>query len=203
MGIEVMIVVLIAFMFIAGLIAVESNDLLSSVIALGAIGFGLSVIDLLLGAPDLAITQVVVEIIALVLLIRLVLTRRDTSKDSPRDALRTAVVLLASGVFLVVGFLAVGGISQTDKGIPEFGKPLLAKAEIPGELGPGVGKDYLEETARAQHEDTSGCLNAVTAILLDFRAYDTLGEATVIFVSILGAYALLRHVGRRKEVADK
>jgi multisubunit Na+/H+ antiporter MnhB subunit len=35
-------------------------------------------------------------------------------------------------------------------------------------------------------------------VLLDYRAYDTLGEATVIFVSILGAYALLRHVGRKK-----
>jgi len=33
-------------------------------------------------------------------------------------------------------------------------------------------------------------------VLLDYRAYDTLGEATVIFVSILGAYAILRRRGR-------
>ena len=50
-----------------------------------------------------------------------------------------------------------------------------------------------------QTVDETGAVNAVTAVLLDFRAYDTLGEATVIFVSVLGAYALLRQIGRRKE----
>ena len=44
----------------------------------------------------------------------------------------------------------------------------------------------------------TGAANAVTAILLDYRAYDTLGEATVIFVSIIGAYAILRRVGRTR-----
>ena len=38
----------------------------------------------------------------------------------------------------------------------------------------------------------------MAAILLDIRAFDTLGEATVIFVSIIGAYAVLRKVGRLK-----
>ena len=77
MGVETLIVALIAFMLIAALIAVESKDLLSSVIAVGAAGFALSIIDLLVGAPDLALTQVVVEVIALVLLIRLIVTRQD------------------------------------------------------------------------------------------------------------------------------
>ena len=58
----------------------------------------------------------------------------------------------------------------------------------------GVGQAYLAGAAR----DT-GSANAVMGILLDYRAYDTLGEATVIFVSVLGTYAILRHVGRRKE----
>jgi len=33
--------------------------------------------------------------------------------------------------------------------------------------------------------------------LLDFRAYDTLGEATVIFAAVIGTYVLLRKVGRK------
>ena len=56
MGVTFFVVVLLAFMLLAALIAAETRDLLSSVIALGAAGFALSVIDLLLGAPDLAIT---------------------------------------------------------------------------------------------------------------------------------------------------
>ncbi len=188
MGVEYLILLLLAFMLLAVLIAVEARDLLSSVISLGAGGFALSVIFLLLGAPDLAITQVVVEVIALVLLIRLVVTRKDTTSETPGDALRTGLVLLGGGVLLVGMFLAVGGATSTGT-IPEFGQPLMAKAD-----SGAVSADYLAKSA-----DETGAANVVMAILLDYRAYDTLGEATVIFVSILGAYAVLRRVGRRDE----
>jgi len=193
MDVEYLILGLISFMLLAALIAVEARDLLSSVIALGAAGFALSVIDLLLGAPDLALTQVVVEVIALVLLVRLVVTRKDTSALVTRDALRTAVVLLAGGVLLVAVFFAVGGAGAAG-GIPEFGRPLMSEPlELKDRTAP-VGAKYLANAA-----DETGAANAVTAVLLDYRAYDTLGEATVIFVSILGAYAILRRVGRRKK----
>ena len=196
MGVELLIVILIVFMLAAAVIALEADDLLSSVIAVGAAGFALSVIDLLVGAPDLAITQVVVEVIMLVLLIRAVLKRRDEAAAISSDLLRTGLCLLACGVLLAVVFFALGGLAGDDAPdgtIPPFGEPVLAngkRAAVP----PGVSKQYLEQTVRE-----TGAVNAVTAILLDFRAYDTLGEATVIFVSVLGAYALLRRVGRRKE----
>lgn len=191
MTVELLILVLVIFMFIAALVAVEAKDLLSSVIALGAAGFALSVIDLLLGAPDLAITQVVVEVIALVLLIRMILVRRDRTAEDGRDALRTAAVLLAAGAFLAVAFLAIGGLRGSGS-LPPFGQPVLANG--PGAaVPPGVGYRYLQGSL-----SQTGAANAVMAVLLDYRAYDTLGEATVIFVSILGAYALLRRIGRRR-----
>jgi multisubunit Na+/H+ antiporter MnhB subunit len=191
MGMEYLILLLLAFMLLAVLIAVEARDLLSSVISLGAGGFALSVVFLLLGAPDLAITQVVVEVIALVLLIRLVVTRRDTTSETPRDALRTGLVLLAGGVLLAGMFFAVGGAPSAGT-IPPFGQPAMTQ----GPDGPDhpVARDYLARSA-----EETGAANAVMAVLLDYRAYDTLGEATVIFVSILGAYAVLRRVGRRRQ----
>lgn len=191
MGVEYLVILLMAFMLMAVLIAVEARDLLSSVIAIGAAGFALSVVFLLLGAPDLAITQVVVEVIALVLLIRLVVTRHDTTSETPRDALRTGLVLLAGGILLAGAFFAVGGAKSAGS-MPAFGKPVFAGEQPAGV--PPVSADYLAKSA-----NETGAANAVMAILLDYRAYDTLGEATVIFVSIIGAYALLRHVGRRKE----
>jgi multisubunit Na+/H+ antiporter MnhB subunit len=45
----------------------------------------------------------------------------------------------------------------------------------------------------------TGAANIVTAVLLDYRAYDTLGEATVLFTSIVGALAILRKKARKKE----
>jgi multisubunit Na+/H+ antiporter MnhB subunit len=195
MGIEALIVALIAFMLLAALIAVETHDLLSAVISVGAAGFALSTIDLLLGAPDLAITQVVVEIIVLVVLVRLVVTRTDTSATRPEDALRTAVALLGAGVILVAVFVAVGGFSKQGT-VPPFGQPVFTH-QATDPIPPGVGRDYLNGTTRE-----IGSANAVMSVVLDYRGYDTLGEATVIFVSIMGAYAMLRKQGRKKEPAS-
>jgi len=192
MVVELFILLLIGFMLIASLIAVETGDLLSAVIAVGAAGFGLSVIDLLLGAPDLAFPQVLVEIITLVLLIRMIMTRRDTSRQTPRDTLRTAAVLLGGGILLVAAFFAVGGAGKTGS-IPAFGRPVLsngADQAVPA----GVSAEYLQHSA-----EQTGAANSVMGILLDYRGYDTLGEATVIFAAILSGYVVLRVIGRKKK----
>jgi multisubunit Na+/H+ antiporter MnhB subunit len=191
MGIEYLLIVLIGLMLIAALIAVEAKDLLSSVISLGAAGFALSVVDLLLGAPDLAITQVVVEVIALVLLIRVVVTREDTSEPTRRDGLRIGAALLAGGVVLAAAFLAFGGMGGEGT-VPPLGEPRFAEPDEHA-VRP-VAADYVEKAA-----EETGSANAVMGVLLDYRAYDTLGEATVIFVSVLGTYAMLRRIGRRRE----
>ena len=63
-------------MIICAVLAVEITDLFSSVIAVGAVGLCLCVIFLILKAPDLAITQLVVEVLCLMILIRATI-RRD------------------------------------------------------------------------------------------------------------------------------
>lgn len=166
---------LMTFMVIGSLIAIETSDLLSAVISVGAVGFALSVIDLLLGAPDLALTQVVVEVLALVLLLRVVVTRRDETHETHKDTFAVGSVLLMLGVLLAATFFAFHYMHP-------FGQPLMTMS------GP-----YLRESI-----SHTGAVNAVMAILLDFRAYDTLGEATVIFASIIGALVILRKVGRKK-----
>lgn len=55
---------------------------------------------------------------------------------------------------------------------------------------PGVSAHYLTYGVA----DT-GALNMVTAIYLDYRAFDTLGEATVFFAAALGVFMLLRKRG--------
>ena len=44
----------------------------------------------------------------------------------------------------------------------------------------------------------TGAANVVSSVILDFRAYDTLGEATVLFTSILGATVILRSRSKKK-----
>jgi multisubunit Na+/H+ antiporter MnhB subunit len=177
----VLITLLVVFMIAGALIAIETRDLLSSVIAVGAVGFALAVIDLLLAAPDLALTQVVIEVLTLVLLIRLVVTRRDTAHQTSRDTLSIGTVAMGMGLLLAIGFVAFGALNP-------FGRPLVGPADAPP--ADTMGGRYLA------HGLDTGAANYVMGVLLDFRAYDTLGEATVIFAAVVGAFAVLRGVGR-------
>ena len=173
---------LLAFMIIGAIIAIETKDLLSSVISTGAMGLALSIIFLILGAPDLAIVQVVVEVLALIMLLRLVVEREDVTiahRYRYGEVFATAVSLIFFGIFIVFASLAY-------RDMPNFGSPALKVSEL-----------YLRDGF-----NVSRAANLVTSILLDFRAYDTLGEATVIFVSILGALVILRKKGKISNERD-
>jgi multicomponent Na+:H+ antiporter subunit B len=166
---------LLVFMVIGSIVAIETRNLLSAVISVSAVGFALSVAFLFLGAPDIAITQLVVEILVLVILIRGTILLDNTAVELHRDTLAVIVSLIFFGLILGFGAMIFGS-----RGFPEFGEPLMRVSRVYVMRG-------LPETHAA---------NIVTAIILDFRAYDTLGETTVLFASILGALAILRKDGK-------
>lgn len=174
--------VLIAFillMIVASLVAIETRNLLFSVISLGAVGFLLSMVFLFLSAPDLAITQMAVEVITLVLLLKTTTFARQDPVDE-RPAIGSKLIPLI--LVVVFGFFSVQMLGD----FPEFGQPVMDRfADAPSNT---YLADGFEET---------GAANIVTAVLLDFRAYDTLGEATVLFCAIMGALVILRRKARR------
>jgi multicomponent Na+:H+ antiporter subunit B len=173
--VETFLFVLLIFMIVGSIIAIETKNLLSSVISCGIVGAAVSIAFLMLGAPDIAITQVVVEILILVILIRATITIDNTAIDAHWDTFAVVSSLIFFGLFLVFAFLAV-------QELPPFGQPLMR-----------VSKEYLQTGLQK-----TGAANVVAAIILDFRGYDTLGEATVIFVSILGSFVILRRRGRKR-----
>ena len=83
--------ILLLFMIIAAIIAVETKDLLSSIICVGAIGVGTSLMFLFLRAPDIAITQIVVEVLGLIILIRATISRDLTFITGGREFFGTVV----------------------------------------------------------------------------------------------------------------
>ena len=182
MGTEIYVLVLLVFMIIGAIIAVEIKNLLSSVIAVGAVGFGLSVSFLFLRAPDLAIVQVAVEVVLLVFLIRATVSR-DTLPTTGH--IRWPGLITACG--LTICIFVFGLFAFRDLNV--FGEPVMASvAEAPSNT-------YLEHSL-----EETGAANAVTGILLDYRAYDTLGEATVLFAAVIGALAVLR--GRSRSTKE-
>lgn len=171
--------ILLAFMVIAAIIAVETKNLLSSVICVGAIGFGGSLMFLFLRAPDIAITQIVVEVLGLIILIRATISRDLTFISGDREFFGTVVSVVILFVILLAGVRIFAAL-------PHFGVPVFAR------LPDTASQAYIQRGLA----DT-GAPNIVTSIYLDYRAYDTLGEATVLFASVIGATAILRSKSRK------
>jgi multicomponent Na+:H+ antiporter subunit B len=80
----------------------------------------------------------------------------------------------------VVLFLAVG--MKCFKDLPQFGYPIMR-----------VSETYIREGVAK-----TGAVNLVGSVILDFRAYDTLGEATILFTAVIGVLAIVRRIGRKK-----
>lgn len=181
----VVIAVLAFFMIVGAIIAIETSRLLYSVISVGAVGFLAAIAYLFLGAPDVAIVQIGVEVISLVILIRATIGRDAKVATGRKELVGTvaAVIFVAA-----VGLLGL----QVFADFPDFGRSVMDR------IADAPSKTYLHDGLA----DT-GAPNIVTAVLLDFRAYDTLGEATVLFCAVLGALAVLRRKARVAPTPDK
>jgi multisubunit Na+/H+ antiporter MnhB subunit len=166
---------LFIFMIIGSIIAIRVKDLLSSVVAVGVTGLGVCLTFLVLKAPDLAITQLVVEVLCLIILIRATIRKDLPFSTSGRWFFNTLVTVTFIGTFLWAAYIAL-------KDLPAFGYPIMK-----------VANTYLAEGLIK-----TGATNLVSAVILDFRAYDTLGEATILFTAVIGVLAIMRKSGRKK-----
>ena len=167
--------VLLVLMIIGAIAAIAMKDLISSIIAVGAVGLALSVAFLILKAPDLAITQLVVEILCLIILIRATLKKDLPFSTTGRWFFNTLVMSIFIITFLIFGYIAL-------RELPVFGNPMMK-----------VARTYIDIGSAE-----TGAANLVAAVLLDFRAYDTLGEATILFTAVIGVMAIMRRIGRKK-----
>ncbi len=170
MPVETWLYFIIGFMILGSIAALELTDLLSAVVAMGMVGLGLAIAFLLLQAPDLALVQFVIEILSVIILIVML---RSTNQRWEEEKEPPAMSILK------MAFVAVAMIASLPLflGLPQFGQPLLE-----------VSSHYLAEGLRE-----TGSPNLLTAIILDYRVYDTLGEAIVIFVSVIGVMTIFRN----------
>ncbi|MBP6007404.1 MAG: monovalent cation/H+ antiporter subunit A [Rhodoferax sp.] len=140
---------------------------LIALLLLGAVGLVVSLAFVYFSAPDLALTQLLVEMASIMLLMLALhwLPEHSASvvNDSRLRRTRDAVIALAAG--LGVAALAWMVLGRPFESISPF---------------------YLENTV-AQ----GGGANAVNVIIVDFRGFDTLGEITVMGVAALIIHALL------------
>ena len=133
---------------------------------------GVALLFVMFGAPDVAITQMLVETLVVVL-VAVAMLRLPGLEQAASRAGRRLDALLA---------IAVGGVVTAT---------LLAIVE--GPINRSVTA-YFEETSVPEAFGR----NIVNVILVDFRALDTFGEIAVVAVAAIGAYALLRGAKRER-----
>ena len=167
---EIGIAVVILF---AAYKAVHTQSRLGAVAALGVVGFSIALIYVLYSAPDLAMTQILVETLTVVLFV-LILYRlpQYVNLSGTSSRLRDAVIALTFGAMMTTLVLIATNI-QLHHAISGF----FAENSLPQANG----------------------RNIVNVILVDFRALDTIGEITVLSVAALGVHALLRTKNQKSE----
>ncbi|WP_369132440.1 Na+/H+ antiporter subunit A [Modestobacter sp. I12A-02662] len=159
-----------AVMLIAAALALRIRQRLSAVLVVGITGYGLALLFALQGAPDLALTQFLVETLTLVVF---VLVLRKLPKDiaerhrGRERAARGAIAVAVGALMGVIGAVAMAVRTATP-----------------------VSVDYPEEAY-----EYGGGQNVVNVTLVDIRAWDTLGEISLLVVAATGVASLvfLRH----------
>jgi multicomponent K+:H+ antiporter subunit A len=160
------VVVAAALVVVALAAALIHQRRLTSLIVLGAVGLLVSLIFVKFSAPDLALTQLSVEVVTIVLLLLAMyfLPRRTPVETDTGRRLRH--FLIASGAGAGAGILSWAVLTRPHAPISGF---------------------FLDNSVSG-----GGGTNVVNVILVDFRGFDTLGEITVLALAGLGIYALLK-----------
>jgi multicomponent Na+:H+ antiporter subunit A len=160
--------VTVCLLIMAGAIfACLTSSRFTAILALGVVGVGIAMLYFMFSAPDLAMTQVLVETLTLVLFVlafyRLPVFGNYSKRSTKiRDALLAAVF----GTVMAMVVLVEQSSRAADNAVSRF-----------------MGENSLT---------LANGRNVVNVILVDFRALDTLGEITVLAIAALGVFAMMR-----------
>ncbi|MEE4022120.1 Na+/H+ antiporter subunit A [Gordonia sp. PKS22-38] len=165
---------------VCGVAAVILRNRLAAVLVVGLTGYGAGMLFALYGAPDLALTQFLVETLTLVIFV--LVLRKLPAEPEPRHAtgfkpLRALIGVAFGASLVVIGLFAAAARSE---------QPV--QVDIPA----------------AAYEFGQGA-NAVNVLLVDIRAWDTLGEVCVLIVAATGVASMVfrnRRFGAVPRVAD-
>lgn len=164
-------VALAGLIVLSAFVAVRTQGRFIAILALSVGGYGIALMYMLFGAPDLAMTQFAIETLSLILLVIVIVHLPGIEEEEPLGVrLRDGAVALGCGFLFVM--IMNGILSQPlNRRVSEF----LAD------------NSYVEAQGH----------NIVNVILVDFRGVDTMGEITVLTIAAIGVYVLMRMPRRR------
>jgi len=160
-----------AVMIVTAFLVATSRGRVRAVVLLGVTGYGTALLFLVHGAPDLALTQVLVETVTLLVFLLVLRKLPKYFTERPLQSARWWRVLISAGTGLAVTLLAVLALGN------RIATPV---------------SDALHETAYTYGYGT----NIVNVVLVDARAWDTIGEIAVLSIAATGVASLIFLRGR-------
>jgi multicomponent Na+:H+ antiporter subunit A len=148
-----------------GLAILTARRRFSAALLLGGSGYGLALVFLVHGAPDLALTQFLVETLLIVLYLVVLARLPERFADPPSWAPAAVRIVLATGVGTTLALFAVAAFNARTSA--------------------SVGPEFVRLA-----EGEGGGRNVVNVILVDFRGWDTLGEIAVLAIAAAGVVNL-------------
>lgn len=157
---------IVAIILGGAVLVMRTSSRLTAVAGLGVVGYGIALLFVFFGAPDLAMTQFSIETLSVILLV-LVLYRLPTfTRFSTRfQEVRDLIIALSGGALITTLVLIETSLPNESRLTPYFAENSLTLAK--------------------GH-------NVVNVILVDFRGIDTMGEITVLGMAALGVFGLLK-----------
>lgn len=165
--IELFDIFVVLLLVIGTIVTVLAKTRIASIIGLGAVGYSVALFFVLFNAPDLALTQLVIETIsvALFLLVFYHLPKFTKPLEKKRFQFGRIFVSVLVGVMVTLVALA----AQSQKYVDSI-------------------KTYYEETVH----DLAGGGNIVNVILVDYRGFDTLFEISVLSIAGMAIYSMIK-----------
>ncbi|WP_100402013.1 Na+/H+ antiporter subunit A [Bacillus sp. FJAT-42315] len=160
-------VALVLLIVLATFTILVAKSRLTSIVALGAVGYTVSLFFVIFRAPDLALTQLVIETVSVALFLLCFYHLPKLSRHEERMRFKLGNLLISAGVGIVVTLIAISAHST--------------------KMFESISKYYIENTY-----DKAGGENMVNVILVDFRGFDTLFEVCVLGIAALGIYGLIK-----------
>lgn len=166
------LIIMLTAAVVSGFVVMTLRDHLRLAIGLSSVGFSLAGVYAFMGAPNVTLVAIVVEtilsmfLIGMLVLMPRTILRFETEADSDRRGMpRDAIIATVAG--LLVFFVSWGALSRTSWSTEIIDSQTVLTPAVHGR-------------------------NIVTVILADFRGFDTLGEITVIVITLIGIISLLR-----------
>lgn len=160
-------VILVAIIALSSVSILFAKSRLTSIILLGAVGYTVALFFVIFRAPDLALTQLVIETVSVSLFLLCFYHLPKLRKSEGRVGFKLFNLLIAAGVGAIVTVISLSAHSSK-------------KFE-------SISNYYIENTYKK-----AGGENMVNVILVDFRGFDTLFEICVLGIAALGIYGMIK-----------